>query len=80
MTYTRSSALFDLAERRLETHAGEADEGQLALRDFKLIDGAMAGLADNMVIERTDFDTTAVLTVSQPQTTRLVPAERTGLP
>jgi len=59
VTYTRSSALFDRAARRLETHTGETDEGQLALRDFKLIDGAMAGLAENMGLERTDFDTTA---------------------
>jgi hypothetical protein len=59
VTYTRSSALFDRAERRLETHAGETDEGQLALRDFQLIDGAMAGLAGNMGLKRTDFDTTA---------------------
>jgi len=59
VTYTRSSALFDRAERRLETHAGETDEGQLALRDFQLIDGAMAQLAGNMGLHRTDFDTTA---------------------
>jgi hypothetical protein len=59
VTYTRSSALFDRAERRLETHAGETDEGQLALRDFQLIDGAMAQLAGNMGLNRTDFDTTA---------------------
>ena len=58
VTYTRSAALFDRAERRLETHAGEADEGQLALRDFQLIDGAMATLADSIGLERTDFDTT----------------------
>ena len=61
VTYTRSSALFDRAERRLETHAGETDEGQLALRDFQLIDGAMAGLAENMGLERTDFDTTTAV-------------------
>jgi uncharacterized membrane protein YccC len=59
VTYTRSSALFDRAERRLETHGGETDEGQLALRDLKLIDGAMAGLAEVMGLKRTDFDTAA---------------------
>jgi uncharacterized membrane protein YgaE (UPF0421/DUF939 family) len=59
VTYTRSAALFDRAERRLETHAGETDEGQLALRDFQRIDGAMAQLAGNMGLKRTDFDTTA---------------------
>jgi hypothetical protein len=62
VTYTRSAALFDRAERRLETHAGDTDEGQLALRDFQLIDGAMAQLAENMGLERTDFDTTTALT------------------
>jgi hypothetical protein len=60
VTYTRSAALFDRAARRLETHAGATDEGQLALSDFKLIDGAMAQLAENMGLERNDYDTTAV--------------------
>lgn len=60
VTYTRSAALFDRAARRLETQAGDGDRGQLALSDFKLIDGAMAQLAENMGLERTDFDTAAV--------------------
>ncbi len=46
VTYTRSSALFDQAERRLERFAGRpASPAQLAIRDLKLIDAAMAGLA-----------------------------------
>jgi uncharacterized membrane protein YccC len=59
VTYTRSSALFDRAERRLEAQAGLADEGQLAVRDLKLIDGAMDRLAEVMGLQRTDFDTAA---------------------
>jgi uncharacterized membrane protein YccC len=44
--YTRSSALFD-----------RADEGQLAIRDFTLIDGAMAKLAEVIGLQVTDHDT-----------------------
>src|SRR6202035_1788038 len=42
VTYTRSSALFDRAERRLEECASTAGPAQLAIRDLKLIDGTMA--------------------------------------
>ena len=52
--YTRSSALFDRTERRLEDRT---DEGRLAIRDFKLIDGAMAQLAGLAGLSVTDFDT-----------------------
>jgi uncharacterized membrane protein YgaE (UPF0421/DUF939 family) len=56
-TYTRSAALFDRAERRLEERAGAVDNGQLAIRDLKLMDGAMAGLADVLNLSIADFDT-----------------------
>ncbi|SNQ48817.1 conserved membrane hypothetical protein [Frankia canadensis] len=57
-TYTRSSALFDRAERRSEQEAGAVHDGQLALRDLKLIDGAMARLAETMGLRIADYDTT----------------------
>jgi len=55
--YTRSAALFDRTERHLEDHAAPMDEGQLAIRDLKLIDGAMAKLAELAGLPVTDFDT-----------------------
>jgi hypothetical protein len=55
--YTRSSALFDRAERHLEERAAPTDEGQLAIRDLKLIDGAMAKLAELAGLPVTDYDT-----------------------
>ncbi len=59
-TYTRSSALFDRAELRLERGFAVAGEGQLAIRDLKLIDGAMAGMAELMGLHITDYDTSGV--------------------
>jgi hypothetical protein len=44
--YTRSSALFDRAERLLEERSASIDEGQLAIRDLKLIDGAVVQMAE----------------------------------
>jgi hypothetical protein len=58
VTYTRSAALFDRAAMRLETLPGELDKAKLALSDFTLIDGAMAQLAENMGLQRVDFDIT----------------------
>jgi uncharacterized membrane protein YccC len=55
--YTRSSALFDRAERQLEERSHGIEGGQLAIRDLKLIDGAMAGMADVMGLGLTDYDT-----------------------
>jgi uncharacterized membrane protein YccC len=55
--YTRSSALFDRTERRLEDDAARLDKGQLAIRDLKLIDGAMAKLAELAGLPVTDYDT-----------------------
>ena len=46
--YTRSSALFDQAERRVEERSGVAHPAQLAIRDLKLIDGTMARLASGL--------------------------------
>jgi uncharacterized membrane protein YccC len=55
--YTRSAALFDRSERRLEERAAPVEEGQLAIRDLKLIDGVMAKLAELAGLPVTDFDT-----------------------
>jgi len=58
--YTRSSALFDQAERRVEEHSGIAHPAQLAIRDLKLIDGTMARLAGGLGLTITDYDTVPV--------------------
>lgn len=64
--YIRSSALFDRVERRVEARGIEAEghgtagvtaAGRLAIRDLKLIDGAMARLAEVLGIPVTDYDT-----------------------
>ena len=55
--YTRSSALFDRTERRLEERATRLEDGQLAIRDLSRIDGAMATLAHLAELPVTDFDT-----------------------
>jgi uncharacterized membrane protein YccC len=56
-TYTRSSALFDRAERRLEERASTVGPAQLAIRDLMLIDGTMAELAGLLRLAVTDYDT-----------------------
>jgi len=58
--YTRSSALFDQAERRVEDSSGIADPAQLSIRDLKLIDGTMARLANGLGLAITDYDTVSV--------------------
>ena len=58
--YTRSSALFDQAERRVEERSGVANPVQLAIRDLKLIDGTMARLAAGLGLTITDYDTVPV--------------------
>jgi uncharacterized membrane protein YgaE (UPF0421/DUF939 family) len=55
--YTRSSALFDQVERRVEERSGIAHPVQLAIRDLKLIDGTMARLAEGLGLAITDYDT-----------------------
>jgi uncharacterized membrane protein YgaE (UPF0421/DUF939 family) len=56
-TYTRSAAIFDQAERRVEERASTDESAQLAIRDLKLIDGTMAELAEAMGLAITDYDT-----------------------
>ena len=56
-TYIRSSSLFDRAERRLDDCPHGLPSTELALRDFKLIDGTMAHLAELMGLGITDYDT-----------------------
>jgi uncharacterized membrane protein YgaE (UPF0421/DUF939 family) len=58
--YTRSSALFDQAERRLEKTADTVEPAQLAIRDLKAIDGTMARIAEVMGLAITDYDTALV--------------------
>jgi uncharacterized membrane protein YccC len=55
--YTRSSAVFDQAERRLEEQPGIAGPQLFAFRDLKLIDGAMARMAELLGLTITDYDT-----------------------
>jgi uncharacterized membrane protein YccC len=69
VTYTRSSALFDRAERRLEEHTPAISPALLAIRDLKLIDGTMARLAERMGLAITDHDT-------QPEARRLHPHKK----
>jgi hypothetical protein len=57
VTYTRSGALFDRVERHLEERGSENDEGQLALRDFVFLDGALAGIANVLGLFVKDLDT-----------------------
>jgi uncharacterized membrane protein YgaE (UPF0421/DUF939 family) len=57
-TYTRSASLFDSVERRLDKGATVAlGDGELAVRDLKLLDGAMVQLAEVMGLDVTDLDT-----------------------
>jgi uncharacterized membrane protein YgaE (UPF0421/DUF939 family) len=66
--YTRSAALFDQAERRIEEHSGTAGPAQLAIRDLKLIDGTMARLAEVLGLTITDYDTVPSATGSAADT------------
>ncbi len=59
-TYVRSAAIFDRAERRLEASTTGIEAGQLAIRDLKLLDGTLAGLAKALGLAVTDFDTVTV--------------------
>jgi uncharacterized membrane protein YgaE (UPF0421/DUF939 family) len=60
VTYTRSSALFEWAEHQLDERFDVPDGGRLAIRDLKLIDGAMARMAEIMGLNIADYDTSAV--------------------
>jgi hypothetical protein len=55
--YTRSSALFDQAERRLEERSGIAGPQQFTIRDLQAIDGTMAQMAEVLGLSITDYDT-----------------------
>jgi uncharacterized membrane protein YgaE (UPF0421/DUF939 family) len=57
VTYTRSSALFDRAERRLEERSSQIGPARLAIRDLEDIDGTMATLAKAIGLAITDYDT-----------------------
>jgi uncharacterized membrane protein YccC len=56
-TYIRSASLFDLVEQRLATLGSNGGKGRLALRDLRLIDGALAELAGALGMEITSYDT-----------------------
>jgi hypothetical protein len=58
--YTRSSALFDRAERRMKGRFDSVEGSPLAIHDLKLIDGAMAKMAELIGLDVTDYDTTRV--------------------
>jgi hypothetical protein len=55
-TYTRSAALFDLLEQRLAAPGSGTGDGHLALRDLRLIDGALAELAGTLDLHVTSYD------------------------
>ena len=55
--YTRSSALFDQAERRIEECSVIASPAQLVIRDLKLIDGTFARMAEALGLLIADYDT-----------------------
>jgi uncharacterized membrane protein YccC len=59
-TYTRSSALFDRAERDLDVCPRGPASPEFALRDFMLIDGTMAHMAELMGLRIADYDTVGV--------------------
>jgi uncharacterized membrane protein YccC len=56
-TYTRSASLFDLVEQRLAPQGSNGDMAHLALRDLRLIDGALAELAGALDMDITSYDT-----------------------
>jgi hypothetical protein len=57
--YIRSAGLFDRVERTLEARGGAIDD-RLALRDFQLIDQALACLAAAMNLPVTSYDTAGI--------------------
>jgi hypothetical protein len=56
-TYTRSSALFDRAQRDLDDTTHGSGSLEFALRDLMLLDGTMAHMAELMALRITDYDT-----------------------
>ncbi len=55
-TYTRSASLFDLLEQRLASPGSGGGDSYLALRDLRLIDGALAELAGALGLHVTSYD------------------------
>ncbi len=53
-TYTRSSSLFDQADRGLDAFPHRSTSIEFALRDLKLLDGTMARMAELMGLEIAD--------------------------
>jgi uncharacterized membrane protein YgaE (UPF0421/DUF939 family) len=70
VTYTRSSALFEWAEHQLDERLAGPDGGQLAIRDLKLIDGAMARTAEVIGLSIADYDTSTNPPVTTEPSTR----------
>jgi hypothetical protein len=56
-TYTRSASPFDRAEGRLATPGGNVGQGRLAVRDLRLLDGALAELVGVLAMDITSYDT-----------------------
>jgi hypothetical protein len=59
--YTRTAALFDRVERRMEERDAVAGNDELALRDLMLIDAALAEIAQALGLVVTDRDTVSSL-------------------
>jgi hypothetical protein len=59
-TYTRSSSLFDQAERSLDFSPNRIVSTEFAFRDFKLLDGTMANMAELLGLGVTDYDTVGI--------------------
>jgi hypothetical protein len=59
--YVRSSSLYDRAERSVEDEAVGPEQGYPAVRDFQLIDGSMADIAEFLRLKIADFDTSEVV-------------------
>jgi uncharacterized membrane protein YccC len=66
VTCTRSSALFDQAERRLEERSSQIGAARLAIHDLEDIDGTMATLAKAIGLAITDYDTTLTSRQDRP--------------
>jgi hypothetical protein len=56
-TWTRSASLFDLVEQRGAAPGSNGRKAHLALHDLRLIDGALAELADALGMDITSSDT-----------------------
>jgi uncharacterized membrane protein YccC len=56
-TYARSASLFDLVEQRIAPPGNNGTKALFALRDLKLIDGALAELAAALGMDVTSYDT-----------------------